>query len=241
MGALSLRRNCPDQVQRDCGSHPHLRLWATPWVCRHCIRRRGRVRTPDRQLPTPPSHVPLHPCSRFATKIRLSAILSRRWSSSRRTPVAGCCCKVSARLRPSRRAFCYYALIPGDLLGHVFPGNAIRVSETRACVFDGTANPSTPISSMFMHGGWFHILGNMWFLWVFGDNVEDAMGPFRFVVFYILCGLAAAFAQFATDPASPRAHGWRVRRHRRCHGRICPTLSPGPTCTRSSSSASTRP
>ena len=100
-------------------------------------------------------------------------------------------------------SFCYYALIPGDLLGNVFPGNAIRVSETRVCVLDGTANPSTLITSMFTHGGWFHILGNMWFLWVFSDNVEDAMGPFRFVVFYILCGLAAAFAQIATDPASP--------------------------------------
>ena len=100
-------------------------------------------------------------------------------------------------------SLCYYALIPGDLFGHVFPGDTIRVSETRACVLDGAANPSTLLTSMFMHGGWFHILGNMWFLWVFGDNVEDAMGPFRFVAFYVLCGLAAAFAQIATDPASP--------------------------------------
>ena len=85
----------------------------------------------------------------------------------------------------------------------MFPGDTIRVSETRACVLDGAANPFTLIPSMFMHGGWFHILGNMWFLWVFGDNVEDVMGPVRFVVFYVLCGLAAAFAQIATDPASP--------------------------------------
>jgi membrane associated rhomboid family serine protease len=55
---------------------------------------------------------------------------------------------------------------------------------------------------MFMHGGWFHIIGNMWFLWVFGDNVEDEMGPVRFLVFYVLCGLAAAFAQIVTAPAS---------------------------------------
>ena len=67
-------------------------------------------------------------------------------------------------------------------------------------MLDGTANPSALIKSMFMHGGWFHILGNMWFLWDFGDNVEDAMGRFCFVVFYIFCGLAAAFAQIATDP-----------------------------------------
>ena len=100
-------------------------------------------------------------------------------------------------------SLCYYALIPGDLFGNVLPGETIRVSETRACVLDGAANPTTLVTSMFMHGGWFHILGNMWFLWVFGDNVEDAMGPFRFVAFYVLCGLAAAFAQIATDPSSP--------------------------------------
>jgi membrane associated rhomboid family serine protease len=56
---------------------------------------------------------------------------------------------------------------------------------------------------MFMHGGWFHILGNMWFLFIFGDNVEDAMGPFRFLVFYLLCGIAAVGAQVAASPASP--------------------------------------
>jgi membrane associated rhomboid family serine protease len=69
------------------------------------------------------------------------------------------------------------------------------------CVPGGVA-ALTPLTSMFMHGGWFHILGNMWFLWVFGDNVEDAMGPVRYVIFYLLCGLAAAAAQVATDPAS---------------------------------------
>ena len=51
------------------------------------------------------------------------------------------------------------------------------------------------LSSMFMHGGWFHIIGNVWFLWVFGDNVEDAMGTPRFLLFYLLSGLAAAGAR----------------------------------------------
>ena len=55
---------------------------------------------------------------------------------------------------------------------------------------------------MFMHGGWFHLLGNMWFLWIFGNNVEDSMGHVRFVVFYLLCGLAAAALQMLTDPSS---------------------------------------
>jgi len=60
----------------------------------------------------------------------------------------------------------------------------------------------TPISSMFMHGGWMHVIGNMWFLWIFGDNVEDALGKARFVAFYVLCGLAAVAAQVAIDPSS---------------------------------------
>ncbi|RMD85071.1 MAG: rhomboid family intramembrane serine protease [Lentisphaerae bacterium] len=48
-------------------------------------------------------------------------------------------------------------------------------------------------SSMFLHGGWFHLIGNMWMLWIFGDNVEDRMGHFRFFIFYLLCGLAAGY------------------------------------------------
>ena len=60
----------------------------------------------------------------------------------------------------------------------------------------------TVFTSMFMHGGWLHIIGNMWYLWIFGRNVEDAVGHFRFVVFYLLCGIAAAAAQVAISPDS---------------------------------------
>ncbi|MEW6333316.1 MAG: rhomboid family intramembrane serine protease, partial [Thermodesulfobacteriota bacterium] len=58
------------------------------------------------------------------------------------------------------------------------------------------------VTSMFMHGGWFHIIGNMWFLAVFGDNVEDVLGSWRFILFYLLCGVAAAALQVATAPES---------------------------------------
>lgn len=58
------------------------------------------------------------------------------------------------------------------------------------------------VSSMFLHGGWMHIIGNMLFLHVFGDNVEDAMGHARYLVFYLLCGLAAGMAQVLFDPTS---------------------------------------
>jgi membrane associated rhomboid family serine protease len=60
-----------------------------------------------------------------------------------------------------------------------------------------------PFASMFLHGGWMHLFGNMWFLYLFGDNVEDAMGHFRFLLFYLLSGLAATFAHVAVNPLSP--------------------------------------
>lgn len=64
-------------------------------------------------------------------------------------------------------------------------------------------HPVALITSMFLHGGWMHILGNMLFLWVFGRNVEDLIGPGRFLVFYLLCGLVAAVVQVITNIYSP--------------------------------------
>jgi membrane associated rhomboid family serine protease len=52
----------------------------------------------------------------------------------------------------------------------------------------------TLLTSMFMHGGWMHLLGNMWFLWIFGDNLEHAMGHLKFLVFYLVCGVVAGLA-----------------------------------------------
>jgi len=60
----------------------------------------------------------------------------------------------------------------------------------------------TVLTSMFLHGGWMHLIGNMLYLWIFGDNVEDAMGHNRFVFFYLICGLAAALAQAIPAPGS---------------------------------------
>lgn len=62
---------------------------------------------------------------------------------------------------------------------------------------------ATLVTSMFLHAGWMHILGNMLFLWIYGDNLEDEMGHGGFLLFYLLSGLAAAFAQVAMDPFSP--------------------------------------
>jgi len=64
------------------------------------------------------------------------------------------------------------------------------------------ANAPTIFSAMFMHAGWMHLFGNMLFLWIFGDNVEDQLGHVQFLIFYLLAGLAATFAQYALSPES---------------------------------------
>ncbi|MDH5181112.1 MAG: rhomboid family intramembrane serine protease [Gammaproteobacteria bacterium] len=85
---------------------------------------------------------------------------------------------------------CQYGLIPADLFGAM---------EAAKPVCPPGSGWSGLLTSMFMHGSWMHILGNMWFLWVFGDNVEDSMGSVRFAIFYVLCGLGAAAAQILSN------------------------------------------
>ena len=60
----------------------------------------------------------------------------------------------------------------------------------------------TIFSAMFMHAGWLHILGNMLYLWIFGDNIEDRIGHGKFLIFYLTCGVAATYAQALADPTS---------------------------------------
>ena len=67
---------------------------------------------------------------------------------------------------------------------------------------DPAGNLITIFTAMFMHGGWLHLLGNMLFLWIFGDNVEDRLGHAKFLIFYLLAGIAATLAQFALAPHS---------------------------------------
>jgi len=80
------------------------------------------------------------------------------------------------------------------------PGQVSYGLQTGELGWRGVVSPF--FTSMFLHGGWLHLIGNMWFLWIFGDNVEDALGSFRFVFFYLLCGLAAGFTHFALGPSS---------------------------------------
>lgn len=100
------------------------------------------------------------------------------------------------------RSVCELGLIPGELLGRVAEGTLVRFGPDLACQI-GAPAPHTVLSSMFLHGSWFHLLGNMWFLWIFGNNVEDSMGRGRFVAFYLLCGVLAAAGHVAMQPGSP--------------------------------------
>ena len=102
-----------------------------------------------------------------------------------------------------------YAIISINVLIFVFQLNMGMVSSAaeREFIYRFGFIPSnfsiiTVFTSMFLHGGISHIMGNMWFLWVFGDNVEGVLGHVKFAVFYIICGLAATMSQLFVDPSS---------------------------------------
>jgi membrane associated rhomboid family serine protease len=99
---------------------------------------------------------------------------------------------------------CDYGMVPGELTHRAPLGLSVPMGPDLACVIDNSAiNIFTPLTSMFLHGGWGHILGNALFFWVFGNNIEDSMGPGRFLAFYLLCGLIAAGTHVLVQPASP--------------------------------------
>jgi membrane associated rhomboid family serine protease len=99
---------------------------------------------------------------------------------------------------------CNWGMVPGELTHRARIGTGVPLGMGLACVVDNqSVNWLTPVTSMFLHGGWMHILGNALFFWVFGNNIEDSMGPGRFVVFYLICGLAAAATHVIVDPSSP--------------------------------------
>jgi len=99
---------------------------------------------------------------------------------------------------------CTWGMVPVELAGQAPLGLAVPLNETAPCpINNDPINIYTPVTSMFLHGGWGHIIGNCLFFWVFGNNVEDSMGRLRFVVFYLICGLVAAGAHVLIDPASP--------------------------------------
>jgi len=91
-----------------------------------------------------------------------------------------------------RTAFLQFGIIPSVLLGNEYlPASLVAVP-----------NWATIFTSMFLHGGFMHLAGNMLYLWIFSDNVEDSMGSIRFIVFYALCGVGAGLCQAIIDPGS---------------------------------------
>jgi membrane associated rhomboid family serine protease len=105
---------------------------------------------------------------------------------------------------PLATSVCNLGLVPGELTRLAPVGQAVPLGDGLACVVDREAvNWLTPLTTLFLHGSWGHLLGNAWFLWVFGNNIEDSMGRGRFAVFYLACGLAASAAHVAVDPTSP--------------------------------------
>ncbi len=100
------------------------------------------------------------------------------------------------------RSVCELGLIPGELLHRIPAGTAIPLGPGASCVVGYGATWLTPLSSIFLHGSWFHLIGNMWFLWLFGNNIEDSMGRARYALFYLLSGLGAAATQTLLSPSS---------------------------------------
>jgi membrane associated rhomboid family serine protease len=100
------------------------------------------------------------------------------------------------------RAVCELGLIPAELTLSLPPGTRFPMGDGLVCLTDPGRQVLNVFTSMFLHGGWMHLLGNMWFLWLFGNNIEDSMGRLRYLVFYLLCGVAAALAQVIVNPGS---------------------------------------
>jgi membrane associated rhomboid family serine protease len=98
---------------------------------------------------------------------------------------------------------CNLGMVPGELTHRAAIGYAVPIGQGMACVVDNDPiNVLTPLLSIFLHGGWGHIIGNSIYLWVFGKNVEASMGAPRFLVLYLVCGLAAAATHVAINPTS---------------------------------------
>ena len=104
--------------------------------------------------------------------------------------------------RAVAESVCNYGLVAGELTGRAIPGQSVPMSENLVCVVDQGPEYMSIFTSMFLHGSWMHLLGNMWFLWLFGNNIEDSMTRPRFVAFYLLSGIAAAMLQVWSNPAS---------------------------------------
>lgn len=120
---------------------------------------------------------------------------------SRNTPVA-----MYILILANALVFLFQLELPPPVLEQFFHHFGIvpyRYTHPELACFLGMRLDYWPfLTSMFLHGGWLHIVGNMWTLWIFGDNVEDRMGPLRFTLFYLCCGVIAGIVHVLTNPNS---------------------------------------
>lgn len=99
-------------------------------------------------------------------------------------------------------SLCNYGLMPGALLGNTGEYSGVQLSAETVCLFADMNSLVALITTMFMHGGWMHIIGNLWFLYIFGDNLEDALGSVKFLIFYLVTGVVATMFHVFSDPGS---------------------------------------
>jgi len=100
------------------------------------------------------------------------------------------------------KSVCELGAIPAELLHRLANPVQVRLGAGMSCEVGGPAHWFTVLYTIFLHGSWFHLIGNMWFFWIFGNNVEDSMGHLRFVAFYLLTGIIASLAQIFASPNS---------------------------------------
>src|SRR5688500_6204210 len=100
------------------------------------------------------------------------------------------------------RSVCELGLIPGEFLGRLPVDVSVPIGPQTAFVIGDVRTCYEPVAWMCLHGGWLQLISNMWYLWVFGNNVEDSMGHLRYLALSVLCGLAAAAAQTFMSPSS---------------------------------------
>jgi len=99
------------------------------------------------------------------------------------------------------QSLCRWGTIPGEITGELPAGEWVRLGPEARCRTGG-ATWSTVLTSMFMHGSWTHLIMNLWFLWVFGNNIEDAMGHAGYLIFYLVAGVLATGAHIFSTPGS---------------------------------------
>lgn len=104
--------------------------------------------------------------------------------------------------KPLAHSICEFGVVPAELLQRAEPGTLFQLAPDTLCMLGPNPVWHTLLTSMFLHGGWFHLISNLWFLWVFGNSVEDGMGSIRFLVFYLLTGLIASGCQIVFDANS---------------------------------------